>query len=102
MSQLKLDKPECTITQTEDDGDILLSCIATANPKAVNFGWRKGNETLADFNMDGVISTLRVGASEDNFGIYMCYVNNSIGAGTPCEADVQGKNITLIWLSEIG
>ncbi len=56
----------------------------------MTFGWRKGNETLSEYTADGIISTLRVGASEDNFGIYMCYVNNSIGAGIPCEADVQG------------
>jgi hypothetical protein len=44
---------------------------------------------------DGLISHLRVGASEDNFGPYICYVNNSIGAGVPCEADVQGKFVRV-------
>ena len=68
----------------------MLSCLATANPDLVTFSWRKGNETLNEVQADGSISTLRVGASEDNFGMYMCYVNNSIGAGIPCEADVQG------------
>jgi hypothetical protein len=45
--------------------------------------------------LDGLISHLRVGASEDNFGPYICYVNNSIGAGVPCEADVQGKFVRV-------
>jgi hypothetical protein len=85
------DKPECVITQTEDSGDILLTCVSTANPNIVNFGWKRGNETLTEFTTEGPLSHLRVGASEDNFGIYVCYVDNSIGAGVPCEADVQGK-----------
>jgi hypothetical protein len=90
LSFVCADKPECTITQTEDSGDILLTCVSTANPDVVQFGWKKGNETLTDFSSDGSVSRVRVGASEDNFGIYVCYVNNSIGAGLPCEADVQG------------
>lgn len=58
---------------------------------SVTFGWRKGNETLVDFSVEGIVSSVRIQAFEDNFGMYSCYVNNSIGAGIPCEADVQGK-----------
>jgi len=59
---------------------------------AVAFGWRKGNASLVDFSVDGVVSTVRIQAFEDNFGIYTCFVNNSIGPGIPCEADVQGES----------
>lgn len=88
-----LDKPECQIEQNEDDGYIVLTCEALANPEEVTFGWHRVNATVLDEDVtsNGLISQVRLDPSPDNFGTYYCYVNNSIGAGQPCEIDVQGK-----------
>jgi hypothetical protein len=87
-----LDKPDCSIHQSEEDGQIILTCEAVANPKEVVFGWSRSNESmkLNGFTTDGLISTLILDAHEDNFGAYYCYANNSMGAGLPFELDVQG------------
>ncbi|TRY71608.1 hypothetical protein TCAL_03134, partial [Tigriopus californicus] len=92
-------KPECQIEQNEDDGYIVLTCEALANPEEVTFGWHRVNATVLDEDVtsNGLISQVRLDPSPDNFGTYYCYVNNSIGAGQPCEIDVQGKT----WLPEL-
>ena len=87
-------KPECLIRQTEDDGQLLLTCEAMGNPGDLVFGWTKGNDsmTLTGFTVDGMISTFALDAHEDSFGTYFCHANNSMGPGYPCEIDVQGSN----------
>ena len=89
------DKPECAIKQSEDDGYILLTCEALANPEDVTFGWRKENETITedDFEHDGLASKMRLDPTPESFGTYFCYVNNSVGQGVPCEIDVQGRRV---------
>ena len=86
------DKPECNIKQSEDDGAILLTCESSANPEDVTFAWFRGNESLVDAEVNnvGLVSVLTLEASAENFGTYYCYVNNSVGAGEPCEIDLQG------------
>ncbi|XP_059086618.1 uncharacterized protein LOC131883222 isoform X2 [Tigriopus californicus] len=88
-------KPECQIEQNEDDGYIVLTCEALANPEEVTFGWHRVNATVLDEDVtsNGLISQVRLDPSPDNFGTYYCYVNNSIGAGQPCEIDVQGMGL---------
>ena len=89
---LRTDKPECNIKQSEDDGAILLTCESSANPEDVTFAWFRGNESLVDAEVNnvGLVSVLTPEASAENFGTYYCYVNNSVGAGEPCEIDLQG------------
>ena len=83
----------CTIDQTEEDGEIVLTCTAEANPDAVAFEWRKnGNETVQETERpDRLVSLLRLEATQASFGSYHCVVNNSLGVGAPCEIDVQGE-----------
>ena len=78
--------------QLEDDGDILLICQSDANPTQVTFEWNKGgNVTLEDnIEHDGLVSNIRLEATQSSFGTYYCYVNNSKGQGV-CEIDVQGN-----------
>ncbi len=89
-------RPDCAIAQEDDDGDILLTCEARANPEEVAFSWQRvgGNETatLSDdlYTVDGLKSVLRLDSSADSFGTYYCHVSNSMGKGTPCDMDVQG------------
>ena len=69
----------------------MLTCTASANPGEVTFGWsRNHSKILDDFSVDGLTSYLTLDASEANFGTYVCQANNSMGAGLPCEFDVQG------------
>ena len=70
----------------------MLTCTAEANPDEVTFEWRRnGNETVEDYEVTGPLtSTVRLEATQASFGTYQCVVANSIGAGEPCEIDVQG------------
>ena len=70
----------------------MLTCTASANPGEVTFGWSRNHSQviLEDFTVDGLTSYLTLDASEANFGTYVCQANNSMGAGIPCEFDVQG------------
>ena len=102
FSGLPADKPDCKIKQSEDDGRILLTCVADANPADVSFVWKVGNETTrrdiseaedGDFFIErgSLTSTLSLEATPDSFGTYFCYVNNSMGRGSPCEIDLTSK-----------
>ena len=64
------------------------------NPGDLAFGWAKGNDSsrLTGFEVDGSLSLLALDAHEDSFGTYFCHANNSMGAGYPCEIDVQGMH----------
>ena len=92
-------KPVCTIDQTEEDGEIVLTCTAEANPDAVAFEWRKnGNETVQETERpDRLVSLLRLEATQASFGSYHCVVNNSLGVGAPCEIDVQGEIVDMVF-----
>ena len=69
------DKPDCRVTQSEDDDFILLTCEADANPEKVDFVWQRGgNETVTigrdRFSVDGLSSTLRLELNAASFGTY--------------------------------
>lgn len=72
----------------------MLTCTASANPGEVTFGWSRNHSQviIEDFTVDDgkLTSYLTLDASESNFGTYVCQANNSMGAGIPCEFDVQG------------
>lgn len=94
--QCSTDKPECSILQGEYEGQIMLTCEAKSNPEQVVFSWIKGGNQslqLTDFSQEGLKSILTLDALEEHFGTYYCQVNNSIGAGTPCEFEVQGVGL---------
>ncbi|XP_037073328.1 hemicentin-1-like [Pollicipes pollicipes] len=83
--------PECSIGQMEQDGEYLLVCTVDAVPDDVAFTWRFDNETLTErIRTEGTVSTLTVRPGSRDFGTYHCLVNNSIGAGLPCNIDVAG------------
>ncbi len=92
----------CEITQSEEFGDLVLVCSALANPSDVTFEWkRNGNETLEENEgeggrgEDGVsVSRLTLDAGRASFGTYGCVAKNSLGVGTACEIDVQGRKKT--------
>jgi len=87
-------RPECKLYQTEDEGQIKLTCEAKANPSSVAFSWSRGgnvSQSLSEFEVAGLISTYIIEApSELDFGTYYCQANNTIGVGLPCELEVQG------------
>ncbi|XP_074027941.1 neuromusculin isoform X4 [Leptinotarsa decemlineata] len=88
--------PECSITTVDRDGNPSLVCTAQANPSDVSFVWRvrELNETFIETNniiQEGLKSFLLLDSSVDNFRTYLCYANNSIGVGVPCERDVAGN-----------
>ncbi|XP_043230348.1 hemicentin-2-like isoform X2 [Amphibalanus amphitrite] len=84
-------KPQCAIRQTEEDGEYLLLCEVDAVPDDVTFGWFFNNQTLkGDIHTEGTVSTLIVRPGSRDFGTYSCHVNNTVGAGVPCEIDVKG------------
>nr|XP_023026368.1 titin-like [Leptinotarsa decemlineata] len=90
------DAPECSITTVDRDGNPSLVCTAQANPSDVSFVWRvrELNETFIETNniiQEGLKSFLLLDSSVDNFRTYLCYANNSIGVGVPCERDVAGN-----------
>ena len=88
-----LDKPQCAIRQTEEDGEYLLLCEVDAVPDDVTFGWFFNNQTLkGDIHTEGTVSTLIVRPGSRDFGTYSCHVNNTVGAGVPCEIDVKGEH----------
>jgi len=89
-------KPECSILQGDYEGQIMLTCEAKSNPAEVVFGWtRGGNQSmqLDDFSVEGLKSILTLDASQEHFGTYYCQANNSLGAGMPCEIEVQGVGL---------
>ena len=89
--------------QIENEDEIQLSCEAQSNPvEGVTFGWIRtgGNQSkhlTSGIENVGLTSFLTLNLHEDNFGTYICQANNSLGAGIPCEIEVQGigllKNI---------
>ncbi|KAG5898346.1 hypothetical protein JTB14_034328 [Gonioctena quinquepunctata] len=88
--------PECSITTIDKDGGPSLVCTAQANPTNVMFVWkvRELNETFIETNnivQEGLKSYLLLDSSVDNFRTYLCYANNSVGVGVPCERDVAGN-----------
>ncbi|XP_074027945.1 neuromusculin isoform X7 [Leptinotarsa decemlineata] len=93
--------PECSITTVDRDGNPSLVCTAQANPSDVSFVWRvrELNETFIETNniiQEGLKSFLLLDSSVDNFRTYLCYANNSIGVGVPCERDVAAPNLSSI------
>ena len=75
-----LDRPECKLYQTEDEGQIKLTCEAKANPSSVAFSWSRGgnvSQSLNEFEVEGLISTYLIEApSELDFGkkcLVLCY-----------------------------
>ena len=92
---LSTDAPECKIRQTEKDGEYLLICEVDAVPDDVTFTWRVDNQTVIEgIRTEGRVSTLTVLPGTRDFGTYYCHVNNSVGAGVPCEIDVTGEIMT--------
>lgn len=98
------DKPECAITQAEMDGKLILTCSTSANPPEVDFTWRIKNENdTIEENVEkkGQSSILTLESYVENFRTYLCFANNSVGVGIPCERDVTGENGVYILSSAI-
>lgn len=88
------DKPECGITQTEENGKLILICTANANPTDVDFTWKikNENETIDEnIRKDHLKSFLTLETQMENFRTYLCFANNSVGMSIPCERDVTGE-----------
>ena len=77
-----LDRPECKLYQTEDEGQIKLTCEAKANPSSVAFSWSRGgnvSQSLNEFEVEGLISTYLIEApSELDFG-KKCVIQYTVG-----------------------
>jgi len=79
ISLTVLYKPQCTVSFTLEEEEVLLSCSADANPAELAFWWEKQNDTLI-----GQESEVRIRLDNDTIGKYFCHVNNSVGVGEPC------------------
>lgn len=78
----------------EEDGEYLLVCEVDAVPDDVTFTWKFNNETLTErIRTEGTVSTLTVRPGDRDFGTYSCLVNNTVGAGNPCQIDVAGEHV---------
>ncbi|CAG2058341.1 unnamed protein product [Timema podura] len=84
-------KPQCGITQSDQDGKLVLVCTADANPTDVDFTWRIKNENdTIEENIEkrGLQSFLTLDTYVETFRTYLCFANNSVGMSIPCERDV--------------
>lgn len=111
-------KPNCSITRKEINDEDNLICTADGNPNVVNrlFHQKKANQIhfLLNFQFDFVwllksendtseatekrstdtASTSSFLILEEQFTVmrvYKCVANNSVGVGSVCEIEVQGK-----------
>lgn len=80
------------------NGNPALICNVDANPTDVTFTWKiQGtNDTQIDpstITQDGVKSILMLDSSIDTVRTYLCYANNTVDMGVPCEIDVAGNLI---------
>lgn len=67
-------KPQCAVSYTLEEEEVVLSCTADANPNELTFWWEKQNETLI-----GQDKEVRLRLENETLGKYYCYVNNTIG-----------------------
>lgn len=89
------DKPECTITSEEVEGQLVLTCLVRANPDQVSFTWRieNSNETVEDNVVSqGLRSRLALDTRAEDTRTYLCYATNAVGTSFPCERGVQGES----------
>jgi len=84
MNVTVLYKPECTVTYTLMEEEVVLLCTANANPNDLTFWWEKQNDTLADETSDETKSEVTLKLSNEILGEYNCHVSNSIGEGEAC------------------
>lgn len=80
------------------DGKLILTCSAKANPPDVGFAWRIKNENYTieeNIENKGHQSILTLDSYVENFRTYLCFANNTVGTGIPCERDVTGKTFTF-------
>merc|ERR1711892_954381 len=78
-------KPECTVTYTLMEEEVVLLCTANANPNDLTFWWEKQNYTFDGQTSDNKIkSEVRLKIQDESLGDYLCHVNNSVGVGDAC------------------
>lgn len=70
-------------------------CSAIANPEDVTFVWKKLEDNYTDDATatfeKGLNSYLVLDRSFHMLRTYICYTNNSVGEGAPCEIQVPGE-----------
>jgi len=79
ISLTVLYKPQCTVSFTLEEEEVLLSCSADANPADLAFWWEKQNKTII-----GQEREVRMRLDNNTLGKYFCHVNNSVGEGEAC------------------
>jgi len=72
-------KPECAVSYTLMEEEVVLLCTANANPNDMTFWWEKHNDTLV-----GKSAEVRLKLLNESLGEYYCHVNNSIGESEAC------------------
>eukprot|EP00092_Neocalanus_flemingeri_P025444 GFUD01027586.1.p1 GENE.GFUD01027586.1~~GFUD01027586.1.p1 ORF type:complete len:1098 (+),score=293.63 GFUD01027586.1:126-3419(+) len=78
-------KPECTVTYTLMEEEVVLLCTANANPNDLTFWWKKQNDTFdGQANDNRIESEVRLKIINESLGDYFCHVNNSVGEGDAC------------------
>jgi len=78
-------KPECSVTYSLMEEEVVLLCSANANPNDLTFWWEKQNNTFeGQTSDDNIESEVRVKILNESLGDYYCHVNNSLGEGEAC------------------
>lgn len=89
---------------TNVDGQPALLCSAIANPEDVTFVWKKLEDNYTDDAAatfeKGLNSYLVLDRSFHMLRTYICYTNNSVGEGAPCEIQVPGE--LMVFLNRFG
>jgi len=87
-------KPECSVSYTLVDDEIILLCKAEANPTDLTFRWEKYNETLKEEESEEAESEISLKLLNESLGEYFCHVSNSLGEGEACVLEITDVLLT--------
>jgi len=88
-------RPECSVTYTLMEEEIVLLCTANGNPNELRFWWEKQNNTFeGQATGDKLQSEVRLKLINESLGSYYCHVNNSIGESEACMLDLTEQMLT--------
>jgi len=83
-------RPECSVSYSITEEEILLLCTADGNPDDLTFWWERQNGTFeGQASSERLENTLRLRKIDESLGNYSCYVSNSVGEGEGCMIELQ-------------
>merc|ERR1712032_1424615 len=81
--------PECSVSFSVEQEEIVLLCEASGYPNDLLFWWEQANETYGEPS-SSLQHTVRIKISNESqyFDDMTCHVSNSVGLSEPCSVDV--------------